>query len=94
MTTYSTPLESGIATAVIALNEAGIETFTSCEGGPGHAFPEPTVRLYGSVETAERAMTIVAQAGLPLHEVRFTRGYVDGEESPDGPFWELVFWGE
>jgi hypothetical protein len=25
----------------------GVETIESCEGGPGHAFPEPTVRLAG-----------------------------------------------
>jgi hypothetical protein len=23
----------------------GVETIKSCEGGPGHAFPEPTVRV-------------------------------------------------
>src|SRR5664279_1723174 len=23
----------------------GVETIESCEGGPGHAFPEPTVRV-------------------------------------------------
>ena len=27
--------------------QAGIETFESCPGGPGHAYAEPTVRFYG-----------------------------------------------
>ncbi len=33
---FSPPLDPGIADYVIALREAGIETFESCEGGPGH----------------------------------------------------------
>jgi hypothetical protein len=27
------------------LNEAGFQTFSSCQGGPGHAFPRPTVQV-------------------------------------------------
>ena len=92
MPIYTPPLEPGIATAVIALNEAGIETFTSCEGGAGHPFPEPTVRFYGDEETERLAVLIVLAAGLPLHEVRFTRAYLDGEPTTGGPFWELVFY--
>ena len=94
MPIYTPPLEPGIATAVIALNEAGIETFTSCEGGEGHPFPEPTVRFYGDKKTAEWAIIVVTALGLPLHEARFTRAYLDGEPTTGGPFWELVFWGE
>jgi len=29
------------------LSEAAIETFESCRGGEGHAYPEPTVRFHG-----------------------------------------------
>lgn len=94
MTTYTPPLEPGIAAAVIALNEAGIETFTSCEGGPGHAFPEPTVRFYADEQTARQAVYVMEWAGLPVHELRHTCSYHDGEPSQSGPFWELVFWGE
>ena len=49
---YDPPLDAGIAQAVVALRAGGVETFESCEGGPGHAYPEPTVlRVY--IEPAE-----------------------------------------
>ncbi|MGY3588172.1 hypothetical protein ACVIGB_002869 [Bradyrhizobium sp. USDA 4341] len=40
-------LDSGIRHAVLALRVAGIETFESCEGGHGHAFPDPTIKFHG-----------------------------------------------
>ena len=50
MTTETIRLETldrGIRDQVAALRECVVETFESCEGGPGHAYPEPTVRFYG-----------------------------------------------
>ncbi len=38
-------LDDGIREIVQLLREAGYETFTSCEGGRGHPFREPTVGL-------------------------------------------------
>ena len=38
-------LDDGIREAVLLLRKAGYKTFTSCEGGRGHAFPEPTIGL-------------------------------------------------
>ena len=43
-------LDPGIRKAVERLQAEGIETFESCEGGSGHAFPEPTIRFYGTPE--------------------------------------------
>jgi hypothetical protein len=40
-------LDPGIAPYVDALRAEGVETFESCEGGDGHAYPEPTVRFAG-----------------------------------------------
>jgi hypothetical protein len=37
-------LDDGIKLYVATLRSAGIETFESCEGGPGHCYAEPTVR--------------------------------------------------
>jgi len=91
MTTYDPPLEPGIAAAVIALNDIGVTTFTSCEGGPGHPFPEPTVRFYGDPVTAELAAATVILAGLPAHELRRVWALA---ESPPHPFWEIVFFKE
>jgi hypothetical protein len=38
-------LDPGIREIVLLLRKAGYKTFTSCEGGRGHAFREPTVGL-------------------------------------------------
>ncbi len=95
VTTYDPPLEPGIAAAVHALNDAGIETFTSCEGGPGHAFPEPTVRLSGdltAVFDAMAAVQVVVDAGLPIHELRHVWMVAHLPEFEQ--FWELVFFKE
>ena len=43
-------LDRGIRKAVERLRASQIETFESCEGGAGHAFPEPTIRFYGTPE--------------------------------------------
>ena len=38
-------LDDGIREIVLLLRKAGYKTFTSCEGGKGHAFQEPTIGL-------------------------------------------------
>lgn len=37
-------LDPGIAHAVKVLRDSGVETYESCEGGEGHAYPYPCVR--------------------------------------------------
>lgn len=39
-------VDPGIAHEVDVLRRAGFCTFSSCEGGPGHAFDCPVVRLW------------------------------------------------
>lgn len=92
MTAYDPPLDPGIAAAVHALNDAGIETFTSCEGGEGHAFPEPTVRFYGDADNARKAARIVFSADTKPHELRRVWALAFGY--PHAPLWELVFFKE
>jgi hypothetical protein len=41
------PVDAGIEAIVRVLWSNGVETFESCEGGPGHSFLEPTVRFPG-----------------------------------------------
>ena len=38
-------LDEGIRDAVLLLNEGGFQTFTSCEGGRGHAFQHETIGI-------------------------------------------------
>lgn len=83
------PLDSGIKREVQILQENGIETFESCEGGKGHAFSEPTVRFYGGQAEGFRALAIALQHGLRVCELRRYYSVIDGE--PVGPHWEMTF---
>lgn len=86
---YDPPLDHGIFDAVNVLQGAGIETFESCEGGPGHAYPEPTVRFHGSQAEGFRALAAAMHGGLHVAELRRVWPLLDGE--PTGPWWELTF---
>lgn len=82
-------IDPGIKPHVIALREAGIETFESCQGGQGHAFHDPTVRFHGDRSEGFRAFAAMTQCGLPVAELRRVWPINDGE--PTGPWWELTF---
>ena len=90
MRTIDPPLDPGIAHAVHVLNEASIETFESCEGGVGHAYPEPTVRFHGDVAEGWEALAAAMRAGLPVSAIRRTWPVNNGE--PTGPWWEMTFY--
>lgn len=87
---YSPPLDEGVRHYVETLNDAGIETFESCEGGEGHAFLEPTIRFHGGHSEGFRALAIAQTHALPVHALRRVWSLIDGE--PTGPHWELTFW--
>ena len=59
-TTHINPrnLDPGIRDAVVLLNRAGFPTFTSCEGGRGHAFQHETIglELEGSFATFQKRL--------------------------------------
>lgn len=86
---WLTSLDPGIAGYVDVLDDAGVETFESCEGGEGHAFLEPTVRFYGDGGEGFRALAVAIQHDLPVGELRRYWQIVSGE--PEGPHWELTF---
>jgi hypothetical protein len=86
---FEPPLDAGIAPMVAALAAGGVETFESCEGGPGHAYPEPTVRFYGYQDEGMRALAAAMAAGLAVSALRRVWDIIDGE--PTGPYWEMVF---
>lgn len=87
--TFDPPLDDGIRDIVVALVAAGVETFESCEGGSGHAFPEPTVRFEGQTSEGLRALSIALERGLPVYRLRRTWGVIDG--MIHGPWWEMTF---
>lgn len=82
-------IDRGIARAVEILQDGGVETFESCEGGEGHAFPEPTVRFYGTPAAGPRALAVCMDHALPVLCLRRVWYMENGELT--GPQWELVF---
>ena len=89
MDRYDPPLDSGISDAVERLNAVGIETFESCEGGRGHAYPEPTIRFHGEQPEGLRALAAALEKGLGVTALRRVWTIQDGE--PTGPWWEMTF---
>jgi hypothetical protein len=82
-------LDAGIRAFVVALRSGGIETFESCEGGPGHAFPDPTIKFAGEQQEGYRAVAVARDHGLPVLHLRRTWYVLDGELT--GPWWEMTF---
>jgi hypothetical protein len=83
-------LDPGIRTGVERLQASGIETFESCEGGPGHAYAEPTIRFRGTPEAGWRALAVCLAYGFPVLCLRRVWYVLDTNE-PSGPDWEIVF---
>jgi hypothetical protein len=86
---FEPPLDHGIREIVVTLLANGVETFESCEGGDGHAFPWPTVRFEGAASEGLRALSVALENGLPVEGLRRTWGVIDG--SIHGPWWEMTF---
>ena len=82
-------LDPGVAPYVRVFLEYGVETFESCQGGEGHARPEPIVKFNGDKSEGFRAFDIAMKYGLPVLDLRRVWQVVDGE--PSGPYWELAF---
>jgi len=82
-------LDPGIEREVRALMEAGVETYESCEGGMGHAFPEPTVRFYGEMADGYLALGAALRYDFPVTALRRLWRVYRGEIA--SPVWELTF---
>jgi hypothetical protein len=82
-------LDKGICRAVRVLREAGVETFESCQGGEGHAYPEPTVRFHGDAGAGWHALSVLISLDFPIGDLRRTWPYTYG--APTGPYWEVTF---
>ena len=84
------PLDPGIAREVEILRAGGIETFESCEGGVGHAYPEPTVRFHGGRAEGFRALAVAAENALQVQALRRTWPIIDGEPGAVDFWWLLT----
>src|SRR5437870_3060771 len=85
---FDPPLDAGIRDAVHILIANGVETFESCEGGPGHTYPEPTIRFEGQTSEGLRALSVALENGLRVGELRRVWGVLDG--MAHGPWWEIT----
>jgi hypothetical protein len=82
-------MDVGIREAVRIMIENGIETIQSCQGGPGHSYPEPTVEFCGGYGAGFRAFAIAREHGMAVKELR--RTWVIEEGEPVGPHWTITF---
>lgn len=83
------PLDRWVRYAVLVLHSSGVQTYESCQGGRGHAFPEPTVRFEGTEIEAFRAVEVARAHGLPVHHLRQFWRLTDG--ALEQPAWEMTF---
>ena len=86
---FEPPLDKGIAPYVTALRDRGVETFESCDGGHGHAYPEPAIRFHGNRDEGLRALAVAMTMNHPVHELR--RIWRMEDDELHGPWWELTY---
>ncbi|MEE9178800.1 MAG: hypothetical protein V3U46_10270 [Acidimicrobiia bacterium] len=82
-------LDPGIRQVVVSLNDAGIQTAESCEGGEGHAYEKPTVVLTGATADGWRAFAVCLDLGFPVQSLARTWDIENDE--PRGPWWHVTF---
>jgi hypothetical protein len=67
----------------------GIETFESCQGGKGHAYPEPTICFHGNQSEGFRALAWCRTYGIKVGDLR--RYWTIEQNEPHGPDWQMTF---
>lgn len=82
-------IDPGVRRWVLILRSAGVETFESCQGGEGHAMPEPTIKFFGSSWAGYAAFAVAMEHGMPVLDLRRTYSVIDGQLQ--GPWWEMTF---
>lgn len=81
--------DAGIREPLTILMAGDFETYESCEGGPGHAYPEPTIRFHGGPSEGFAAFAWLRANGVTPTNLRRIWTIEDGE--PHGPTWEMTF---
>jgi hypothetical protein len=82
-------MDPGIRRWVLILRSGGVETFEACQGGAGHAMPDPTIKFHGSAWAGYAAFAVAMEHGLPVLHVRRAYGVSGGQL--EGPWWEITF---
>lgn len=82
-------LDPGILPIVKIFYEEGIETYESCQGGKGHAFPYATARFHGDISEGFRALSVALTYNL--RPKTLCRIYSILDKECVGPHWEMTF---
>ena len=94
------PLDPGIADVVMLLRSNGFDTFSSCEGGEGHDFSMPTIRINPNLDKymdeEEIALSkILASADYGGYYIKLCHAYQNDVRPWDAGhqhFIEIEFW--
>jgi len=80
-------LDQGIIAAVHALADYGVETFSSCQAGPGHGAMMPEVLFRGGEHAGLWAVWLLETQGF---KVQSLARYWDLDHGlPREPFWQV-----
>jgi hypothetical protein len=82
-------MDPGIIRVVRLLQEAGVETCQSCQGGEGHAYEWPAVDV---THEPWKALDVANGYGIPVSRIAHTWNIdPDRGEPYDASFWRIAF---
>lgn len=95
-------LDPGIANVVALLRASGIDTFSSCQGGPGHEFNCPTIRIAPpdpldmetEVRRVARVLIETGYGGFYVKTVVAFQNRAEPWQVDKVSFVEVEFWGD
>ncbi len=82
-------VDKGISRYVDIFLNNGIETYQSCQGGPGHCYSMPTIEFYGNIGTGWKVLQICLDFELPI--VMLSQFWDIKDNQPIGPYWRVEF---
>lgn len=82
-------IDPDIREAVLILRSHGVQTTESCQGGPGHACPEPVIYFAGNLYEGYRTYAIAKNYGLNVLSIAYECGESDGWL--ESPRWKMTF---
>ena len=82
-------LDPKIEPIVRVLQEHGVHTVQSCQGGEGHSYDKPTVEFSGVHGEGYRALGIAIIHGFPV--TKFSQKWRVSDGILSGPYWAMEF---
>ncbi len=67
----------------------GVTTFSSCQGGEGHAYPYPCVLFDGTLDEGRRVLILSSDHGYDVWELRHITPV--GYKTERRPFWMIIY---